>query len=365
MAGVDCFTGKEVKPSRLNTMFSGENIPKSIGWGLFVLSYAFLIPGLILPLYQYEAAGEVVEKTLVTTIELVYQTGGIFASLLVAFFGIAVPVVKLVLVIIAHIRKVDILSRLVVWVSKWAVVDGLIACFVMAYYSRAIIDAEAEIGSTFFILYCVLSTVGAIILHDRSTPPRLPRLSFLCNAPVCFTLLAASLALAITAMSLDTIAIGMKGIDLQPMSVFGMCVRLSTGKGADFRLLLLTISIVIIFPLFELIYNFSIFSNFKINEKIIRIMPSIQCLDVYLVTVIVMYLFLNALGLMTVEIPAAGFTVLTLSQVFCYSARYSVGGLLNTRALSAPVPTEEGKGRRGGESTVSTPVSSNNRDEHV
>ena len=306
------------------------------GWVVFLIAYGFLVPGLILPLYQYKVQGQVVEKTMWSTIVFVHEQGGIFPALLVAFFGIAVPAIKLVLVAIAHWRDMPWASRLVVWVSKWAIVDAIVACFIMAYYANAMrgaITSQIEAGFIFFVLYCTLSTAAALILDDRDVEFRdiyASRKWFKNNAWVekkstAVYSLAAAVGLSSAALILYTVRIGLRP-ELISMSVLSACNRLATEKNADPRPLVIILLFIVIVPVVEFIFMGLLLwkprDSFSIRCAL-RCLPQCGLLDVYAVSVIVMDVMLNALKIITVSIPPLGYTILCVAVGATVVARFT------------------------------------------
>jgi uncharacterized paraquat-inducible protein A len=308
------------------------------GWGLLVVSYCFLIPGLILPLYYYENQGQRTDKTLWTTIDLVNTTGGWFAAAVVAFFALVVPGVKLILLVIAHMTKKPTLSRIVLIVSKWAIVDAIAASFIMAYFTNAYdgaIISKVDIGFAFFVLYCVLSTVGALIIDSRDVPfsemyaSRKYLLIYedsIANKTTAGVMVILSFGLAVTSMSLNTLRMGLPN-DITSMSVFSACSRLASEIHSDVRPMILILAFVVILPLVEIIFLGAMVRKPTDNTAtrcLLRSFPHLGMLDVYAVSVIVMYIFLNRMGSVTLEIPPAGFIVLWLTVACIYATRFVV-----------------------------------------
>lgn len=307
------------------------------GWLVFMVSYGFLIPGLILPLYYYELQKRRIEKTLMSTVDLLKDQGAYFAAGLLIFFGIAVPVIKLLMVGYAHWKKAAWASRFVVWISKWAIVDAVIASFIMAYYANALggkMISKVDIGFIFFVLYCTLSTAAALILDDKDVEYRemfesrkyfkdSQRLEKRMNALYS---IGAALGLSVSAMILYTIRIGMNP-ELISMSVFSACNRLLTEKNADPRPMVIILLFIVMVPIIELL-----FMGYMVLKPVdtfgtrcaLRCLPQCGLLDVYAVSVIVMDVMLNALGMMTVSIPPLGYTMLCVSVGATIFARFVV-----------------------------------------
>jgi len=307
------------------------------GWLIFLVGYGFLIPGVILPLYYYELQGETIYKTLMTTVDMLKQEGAYFAAGLLIFFGIAVPVIKLLLVAYSHWKQAAWASRFVVWISKWAIVDGIVASFIMAYFANAFdgdIISKVDVGYMFFVLYCTLSTAAALILDDKDVEYReiyesrkyFKDVQWLEKRMNALYAVGAALGLSISAMILYTVRIGMNP-ELISMSIFSACNRLLTEIHADARPMVIILLFIIMVPIIELLLmGFMVCKPMDTfyTRCALRCLPQCGLLDVYAVSVIVMDVMLNALGVMTVSIPPLGFTILCVSVGATVFARFVV-----------------------------------------
>ena len=340
------------------------------GWAIMIIAYACLVPGLILPLYYFTVQGFTNYKTMWGTIQYVNELGGAFPAVLLAFFGIAVPIIKLILIGIAHFRNIPLASKMVVWVSKWAIVDALVACFIMAYFSNAMdgaVISQVDVGFGCFVTYCVLSTAGALILDDCDVEFSTiyasrryfklqswieTRLTSLMAISVCGMLTIASLLV-------PTVSIGLTG-DLVSMSVLSACYRLAFEIYPDFGPCFLIMLFVVLIPLLELIV-LSILTarptNTFASRCALRCLPQCGLLDVYTVSVIVMYIFLNPLGMVSVVIPALGYSILWVTLLVTLATRFVVERRMSM-LFSLPVdhlkmPQVE-RAASGGDSTISS-----------
>jgi uncharacterized paraquat-inducible protein A len=307
------------------------------GWLIFLVGYGFLIPGVILPLYYYELQGETIYKTLMTTVDMLKQEGAYFAAGLLIFFGIAVPVIKLLLVAYSHWKQAAWASRFVVWISKWAIVDGIVASFIMAYFANAFdgdIISKVDVGYMFLVLYCTLSTAAALILDDKDVEYReiyesrkyFKDVQWLEKRMNALYAVGAALGLSISAMILYTVRIGMNP-ELISMSIFSACNRLLTEIHADARPMVIILLFIIMVPIIELLLmGFMVCKPMDTfyTRCALRCLPQCGLLDVYAVSVIVMDVMLNALGVMTVSIPPLGFTILCVSVGATVFARFVV-----------------------------------------
>ena len=336
------------------------------GWVALITAYGFLIPGLLLPLYMYRLQGITINKTMWSTIEMVREDGGLFPAVLLAFFGIAVPVIKLLLVSIAHMRDLPFVSRLVVWVSKWAIVDALVACFIMAYFANAVngaIVSHIETGFIFFVLYCVLSTTAALILDDRDVDFRSIYTSkrffgnqkWLERKSTSAYSLAVAAGLSCASMILYTVRMGMSPEEIS-MSILSACNRLIIEKNADPRPMIIIFLFVVMIPIAEFVFMVIMIhrpiDNFY-TRCALRSLPQCGLLDVFAVSVVVMDIFLNTLKVITVSIPPLGFTLLCLSVGATCFARFVLGrylaklfgGALVESTTSLELSTDGGSGR--------------------
>ena len=311
------------------------------GWTVFIIAYGFLIPGLIMPMYYYKVQGVRVEKTLMSTIDMLKDRGGYFAAALLVVFGIVVPTIKLLMVGYAHWRDAAWASRFVVWVSKWAIVDAVIASFIMAYYANAMkgaIVSKIEVGFIFFVLYCTLSTAAALILDDRDVEFRdiyesrkyLKDKEWVEKKSTSVYALCTAFGLSVTAMILYTVRMGLSP-ELISMSVFSACTRLTSEVNADPRPMVIILLFIILTPMAEFVFMgymlYKPVDNFY-TRCALRCLPQCGLLDVYAVSIIVMDLMLNSLNMMAISIPALGYTILCVSVVATVFARFVVGRYL-------------------------------------
>jgi uncharacterized paraquat-inducible protein A len=358
MAFLRCFKASNDGPQIKGESSTNDKIWKRlsfsqyVGWILVIASYSFLIPGLILPLYWYKANGIRVDKTMFTTLDLVYELGGWFPACLVAFFGLVVPALKLIMLIVAHTFKHSWMSKLVVIVSKWAILDALVASIIMAYFAFAAgggLVSHVSTGFTCFVLYCVLSTAAALILDDEDVSFReiyeqegrytrkCPRSRFAAG----FAVLVAA-AFSITSLLLPTISVGMPG-DVVTMSILSACQRLVTMINSDWRPMVLILIFVVIVPLTELLFLATMLVipiNTFTSRCALRCLPQCGLLDVYNVGLVVMLIFVRAMGNLEVSIPPTGFVILCLANASTLIARFMVYRYLSHKFGQPTIPNE-------------------------
>jgi len=328
------------------TIFGAKfSLAHIFGWVLLAVAYSCLIPGLIYPLYFYQISGKVFDKTMFKTIDLVYTNGGLFPTILVAFFGLAVPAIKLILIILSHTLRKPILSKIVLIVSKWAIVDAIVATMIMAYFTFALqgkLIAQVSSGFTFFVLYCTLSTLAALLLDDRDKSfqeIQAQRTSFLRAYPFDGERTVAGLSViiagcaTIASLLLDTIKVGMPSEPVS-MSVLYACQRLVTEMHPDPRPMALLLICVVIIPLTEIMFlGTMVFVpiNTFTTRFALRAFPHCGMLDVYAISMIVMVIFLKAMGQMSVSIPPVGYSVLGFALFSTIFARLFVGRFMSKK----------------------------------
>jgi uncharacterized paraquat-inducible protein A len=357
MAVLRCFkesnNGSQIKgeSGAREKLWKRLSFSQFIGWILVISSYSLLIPGLILPLYWFKSNGIRVDKTMFTTLDLVYELGGWFPACLVAFFGLVVPALKLIMLIVAHTFKHSWMSKLVVIVSKWAILDALVASIIMAYFAFAAnggLVSHVAAGFTCFVLYCVLSTAAALILDDEDVSFREiyegeGRFSRKCprsRLAAGFAVVVAA-AFSITSLVLPTISVGIPG-DVVTMSILSACQRLVTMMNSDWRPMILILFFVVIVPLTELLFLATMLiipTNTFTSRCALRCLPQCGLLDVYNVGLVVMLIFVRAMGNLEVAIPPTGFVILCLANASTLIARFMVYRYLS-HEFGRPSPNE-------------------------
>jgi len=154
-------------------------------WALFALvaSYALLIPGLALTLFQYSLSILTMEVTSHTenTIELVQGTAGqgmFLAAAFITTYAMIIPVVKVALLILGQLLQRGGRPGQVLWarrciltvqvVSKWASPDMfayiLMFCLFRGLDKPPNLRSEMQLGLGFscFTVFCVGSTISSL-----------------------------------------------------------------------------------------------------------------------------------------------------------------------------------------------------------
>lgn len=132
---------------------------------------------------QLNVAGEIpaFEKTrsIVGTVQELYQADKLLVALLIALFSIVVPVLKCLLMLFSAIAKqtnaVLIADRLRNMVSKWSMADVFVVAIIVAYMAANAtqqteklfsLDAKFMSGFYYFLSYCILSIASAQLLDQ-------------------------------------------------------------------------------------------------------------------------------------------------------------------------------------------------------
>ncbi|KAF4678280.1 hypothetical protein FOL47_000007 [Perkinsus chesapeaki] len=135
---------------------------------LFVIAYIILVPGLSINLYSYSFFGTEITKSTITTITLLWNDGYTLPAVLLAFFALVVPTVKLLLWRLSVYYQNPHLIHVVQYISKWATVDAIVVAFLMGFLSVAVdglITTQLHAGFPCFVGYCLISTAAAMLVH--------------------------------------------------------------------------------------------------------------------------------------------------------------------------------------------------------
>eukprot|EP00439_Symbiodinium_sp_Y106_P030355 s3469_g3.t1 len=149
-------------------------------------AYAFLVPGIVTKMFSAKAvvgASVVldVEKSTLGLIVLLFQNGMLLPALITLGYSVLMPFAKLVVFMsYAHpaLRVRGLSSpgavRAVQKISKWATVDVFTAGTICGLFCQPHLYLEIKLhdGFYYFMSYCVLSVVGALLIPlptDHST----------------------------------------------------------------------------------------------------------------------------------------------------------------------------------------------------
>mmetsp|Transcript_92520 Transcript_92520/g.293409 ORF Transcript_92520/g.293409 Transcript_92520/m.293409 type:complete len:485 (+) Transcript_92520:115-1569(+) len=153
-------------------------------FGLFVSSYALLVPGLVMRLFEFHISAMngamrlQADESTISFINMLAKTGGWVGSAFVVLFAIVIPVLKILMFAIGELWRDSSSSSRVAHargciaviqvISKWACPD-MFAYILMTFLIRSLshppmLDGAMQlgIGFTCFTLFCVGSTVSSL-----------------------------------------------------------------------------------------------------------------------------------------------------------------------------------------------------------
>ncbi len=153
---------------------------------LIVISFIFLIPGLIAPMITLSGSVKIlfIKKTLFEYDRSILQTIGNLVdsknytvALLILLFSVMVPLFKGILLLMVSTMKDEIkrhrIYRFVKNISKWAMADvfvvGIFIAFLAAKATKNM-NAFIEPGFYFFAAYCLFSLLALQFLHLPTRP---------------------------------------------------------------------------------------------------------------------------------------------------------------------------------------------------
>mmetsp|Transcript_119236 Transcript_119236/g.282998 ORF Transcript_119236/g.282998 Transcript_119236/m.282998 type:complete len:460 (+) Transcript_119236:55-1434(+) len=163
---------------------------------LVVVSYAYLIPGLVEVLFSFNIVFDTgpggyygigpeggfnqsppTTETMLGLVKLLHDTGSDLGAVLVVFYAIFIPVLKLCLLILGHIFQLQACDhrrtsrrciQVVQNISKWACPD-MFAYILLMHLVRSLsrppylkANGRLDLGFTCFSLFCIGSTVASL-----------------------------------------------------------------------------------------------------------------------------------------------------------------------------------------------------------
>jgi uncharacterized paraquat-inducible protein A len=156
-----------------------------VALSLIAGSFVLLVPGLFKPLITITASISILGRTtelfnetrsIVQTIRNLHESGDDFVAGLIFLFGIVVPVVKGMLLLVAMAVRSSVLRyRLYLFVrsiSKWAMSDVFtVGVYVAFLAAKAMdnLDARIEPGFYWFAAYCLVSLLALQVM--KIDPP--------------------------------------------------------------------------------------------------------------------------------------------------------------------------------------------------
>lgn len=157
-----------------------------IGIVLIVISFIFLIPGLIEPMITFSGSIKILvfkkqvfndTRSILRTVGNLVESRNYVVAGLIFLFSVLVPFFKGVLLLVVFTIKHEIrrhtIFRFVKNISKWAMADvfvvGIFVAFLAAKATKNM-DASIEPGFYFFTAYCLFSLLALQMLRLK-TPP--------------------------------------------------------------------------------------------------------------------------------------------------------------------------------------------------
>lgn len=156
-----------------------------IGFALTIISLVMLYPGLFDPMITIKAGMntmlgriEVMNETrsIVGTMEHLFNTGNAFVACLILLFSIVVPLIKAVILLyvllIAEAKRRYPLYKFVHAIGKWSMADVFAIGVLIAYLAGQAtknMDAELHSGFYYFTAYCLVSLTGITVIKIFKT----------------------------------------------------------------------------------------------------------------------------------------------------------------------------------------------------
>lgn len=134
---------------------------------------------------QLNLQGEIsaFEKTrsIVGTVQELYQADKFLVAILIALFSIVVPVLKCLLMLFSALAKqaglIQIADKVKNVISKWSMADVFVVAIIVSYLAANatrqtdelfLLDAQFMSGFYYFLSYCILSILSSQLLDQRS-----------------------------------------------------------------------------------------------------------------------------------------------------------------------------------------------------
>jgi len=162
------------------------NSPRNLlAGGLILFSFALLIPGLTKPLITISASIEFLgnsqeifreTRSILKTIESLYESGNLFVAGLVLLFSVVVPFAKasslLSLYAIKSSSTRSRIFRFIGAIGKWSMADVFLVGVYVAFLSAKAtdnLDANLEVGFYYFTAYCIVSILSHQVMKLEGT----------------------------------------------------------------------------------------------------------------------------------------------------------------------------------------------------
>ena len=116
-------------------------------------------------------------NSILSTARELYENNHAPVAGLILLFSVGIPLLKILLLVGAHLPVRDSIKRRLLWASsvtsKWSMADVFVVAIFVAYLaangikeSRALVDFKSELGVGFyyFLAYCVVSIVATQLI---------------------------------------------------------------------------------------------------------------------------------------------------------------------------------------------------------
>ena len=135
---------------------------------------------------QLDVAGELpaFEKTrsIIGTVQELYQADKVLVAVLIALFSIVVPVLKCLLMLVSAMANqagaIQLANKIKIMISKWSMADVFVVAIFVAFLAANAtqqtedlfsLDVQFMSGFYYFLSYCILSVLSAQLL-DQDKP---------------------------------------------------------------------------------------------------------------------------------------------------------------------------------------------------
>ncbi len=121
-------------------------------------------------------------NSILSTASELYNNNHVPVAALILIFSVGIPLLKVLLLIGAHLPFREIIKQRLLWISavssKWSMADVFVVAIFVAYLaangireSRALVDFKSDLGPGFyyFLGYCVLSIIATQFLTGSVT----------------------------------------------------------------------------------------------------------------------------------------------------------------------------------------------------
>ena len=155
-----------------------------LGVFINIVAYTCLYPGLFWPSVRLEGqhknwdnkGSASTQRSTVDAIFELYSRGFMLTSMILLFFSVLIPCMKLLLFVsslfkpLLKVNSNEFLDtrRVLRLLAKYQMVDVYVAVITAAYVRTEIVHAELLTGFYFFLFYCLLSIVSAQLLDSNS-----------------------------------------------------------------------------------------------------------------------------------------------------------------------------------------------------